>query len=72
MDTNAVEIGIAAGIQLGAFLVLFGSMRADLQNIKGWLAKTAETAEAARLQAAETAARVEDLQCKTGRLKESA
>ena len=72
MDTNAVEIGIAAGIQLGAFLVLFGSMRADLQNIKGWLHKVADTAEAARLQAAETKTRVEDLPCKHGRITEGA
>lgn len=72
MDAHAVEIGIAAGIQLGAFLLTFGGMRADLRNLKDALSKTAETAEATRLQAAETKTRVEDLPCRNCRLTEVA
>lgn len=65
LEPSGVEIAIAAVVQIGAFLILFGGMRTELKNIKEWLTSTARDARQAKEKTAVLKQRLDDLPCKT-------
>ena len=67
IDPTDAEIGIAAALQIGLFLIAWGGMRSDLKNITGWLKETDAIAKAADRASAELKGRVDTLPCETCR-----
>ena len=60
---EAVEIGIAAALQLGALVWFLSSVRSDLRNITGWLKSVDCKADRAASLAAELKGHIENLPC---------
>ena len=59
----AVEIGIAAALQLGALIWFLSSVRSDLHNITGWLRSVDSKADRAASLAAELKGHIVNLPC---------
>ena len=59
----AVEIGIAATLQLGGLIWFLSGMKSDLKNLTGWHRSTAHTTEQTRLGLVELRAHVRALPC---------
>jgi len=62
MET-AVEISIAAAIQLGTLIWFLSGMRSDVRNITGWVSKIASRQTDGDKTISELKGRVESLPC---------
>ena len=60
---EAIEIGIAAALQLGALIWFLSGVKSDLRNITGWLKSVDSKAERAATLAAELKGHIENLPC---------
>ena len=60
---EAVEIGIAAALQLGALIWFLSGVKADVRNMTGWLKSVDSKAERAATLAAELKGHIDNLPC---------
>lgn len=60
---EAIEIGIAAALQLGTLIWFLSGVKADVRNMTGWLKSVDNKAERAETLAAELKGHIVNLPC---------